>query len=130
MGLKNNRPFISFKRLLKSFHFAANGIKHTWKKEQNFRIHILLTIIVFLFAQILKVPLMEQAILAIVIGSVLALELMNTAIENLVDMIVQTFDPRAKIIKDVAAGAVLVYAIIAVIVGIIIFVPKMMNLFL
>src|SRR5690554_1454731 len=108
MGSKSDRPFISLKRLLKSFQYAWNGIKHTWKKEQNFRIHILLTLVVFTLAQLLKVPLIEQALLVIVIGAVLTLELVNTAIENLVDMLVQTYDPRAKIIKDVAAGAVLV----------------------
>src|SRR5690554_1337600 len=108
MGSKNERPFISLSRLLKSFQYAWNGIKHTWKKEQNFRIHILITIVVLLLAQLLKVPLVEQALLVIAIGSVLTLELVNTAIENVVDMVVQTYDTRAKIIKDVAAGAVLV----------------------
>lgn len=130
MGLKNDRPSFSFKRLLKSFHYAMAGLKHTWKKEQNFRIHLLFTIVVILFAQLLKVPIVEQVLLFIVIGLVLSLELINTAIENVVDMITKTYDKRAKIVKDVAAGAVLIFSIIAVIIGILIFVPKIVELFL
>ena len=129
MGSKNKAPFISFKRLFRSFQHAWNGIKHTWMKEQNFRVHLLLMIAVFSVAQLLKVPLVEQALLVIVIGIVLALELVNTAIENVVDMMVQTYDIRAKIIKDVAAGAVLAFAIVAVIVGLLIFLPKIILLF-
>lgn len=106
------------------------GLKHTWKKEQNFRIHLLFTIVVILFAQLLKVPIVEQMLLFIVIGLVLSLELINTAIENVVDMITKTYDKRAKIVKDVAAGAVLIFSIIAVIIGILIFVPKIVELFL
>ncbi|MDG5786551.1 diacylglycerol kinase family protein [Evansella sp. AB-P1] len=129
MGSKNKNPFISWSRLKKSFVYASSGIIHTWKHEQNFRIHSLLTIVIFIFAQILNVPMKEQAILAIVIGGVLALELINTALEHCVDLIIETYDIRAKIIKDAAAGAVFVFSITAVVVGAMIFIPKILELF-
>ncbi|UCZ54502.1 diacylglycerol kinase family protein [Bacillus shivajii] len=129
MASKNKRPFISWSRLKKSFHYASMGITHTWKHEQNFRIHSILAVFIFIAAQILNVPPVEQAILALVVGGILALELINTAIEHCVDLIVQSFDVRAKVIKDAAAGAVFIYSITAVIVGAFIFMPKILSLF-
>ncbi|ADU29868.1 diacylglycerol kinase family protein [Evansella cellulosilytica] len=128
MGSKNN-PFVSWNRVKKSFIYASTGMAHTWRNEQNFRIHTLIAVLVFIFAQVLQVPLIEQALLVIVIGGVLALELINTALEHSVDLIVQSYDTRAKIIKDAAAGAVFVFSITAVIVGAIIFIPKIIALF-
>ncbi|MFA9558774.1 diacylglycerol kinase family protein [Evansella sp. AB-rgal1] len=128
MGFKNDRPFISWKRLKKSFIYASQGIFHTWKHEQNFRVHTLLTFAIIIFAQIFRVPLLEQALLALVIGAVLALELINTAIEHCVDVLFETYDIRAKIIKDAAAGAVFIFSLVAVIVGALIFIPKILQL--
>ncbi|WP_096188359.1 diacylglycerol kinase family protein [Evansella halocellulosilytica] len=129
MGLKNKRPFISWSRLKRSFVYASMGIVHTWKSEQNFRIHTILAIVIFIAAQLLNIPLFEQTVLVIVIGGVLALELLNTAIEHIVDFLVQSYDKRAKIIKDAAAGAVFIFSVTAVIVGAIIFIPRIIALF-
>jgi diacylglycerol kinase len=129
MALKNNRPFVSWSRLKKSFHYASKGIRHTWTYEQNFRIHIVLAVVVFFVAQLLRVPLFEQAILVVVIGAVIGLELINTALEHMVDLVVQTYDERAKIIKDVAAGAVFAFALTAAIVGSMILIPRFIDLF-
>jgi len=129
MGSKNNSPFVSWSRLKKSFHYASKGIRHTWRYEQNFRIHIVLAIVVFIVAQLLRVPLLEQAILAVVIGAVIGLELINTAVEHMVDLVVQTYDERAKVIKDVAAGAVFTFALTAAIVGCMILIPRFLGLF-
>ncbi|MDQ0254360.1 diacylglycerol kinase [Evansella vedderi] len=90
----------------------------------------MLIVLVLILAQLLNVPLYEQALLIIVIGGVLALELINTAVEHCVDLIVETYDVRAKIIKDAAAGAVFVFSLTAVIVGAMIFIPKILALFL
>jgi diacylglycerol kinase len=130
MALKNNRPFVSWTRLKKSFYYACKGIQHTWKHEQNFRIHVLVAAAVFILAQLLQIPIAQQAVLAVVIGAVIGLELINTAIEHLVDLIVQTYDERAKVIKDAAAGAVFVFALTAVAAGAMIFIPHIINLFL
>ncbi|WP_416149322.1 diacylglycerol kinase family protein [Salipaludibacillus sp. HK11] len=113
----------------KSFYYASKGIRHTWKHEQNFRIHILVAVGIFILAQLLRVSLLEQTILVVVIGAVIGLELINTAFEHMVDLVVQTYDERAKIIKDVAAGAVFAFALTAAIVGCLIFVPRLLALF-
>ncbi|UTR14379.1 diacylglycerol kinase family protein [Salipaludibacillus sp. LMS25] len=128
MGSRNNVPFVSWRRLKKSFYYAAKGIEHTWKHEQNFRIHVLTAIGVFMLAQLLNVTLSEQVVLAIVIGAVIGMELINTAIEHVVDLVVQRYDERAKVIKDAAAGAVFVFALTAVIVGAMIFIPHILQL--
>lgn len=129
MDSKNNRPFVSWSRLNKSFYYASKGVRHTWRYEQNFRIHIVLAIAVFIAAQLLRVPLLEQTILAVVIGAVIGLELINTALEHMVDLVVQTYDERAEIIKDAAAGAVLAFALTAAIVGGLILIPRLIGLF-
>jgi diacylglycerol kinase len=128
MESKNNRSFISWSRLKKSFYYASQGIVYTWKNEQNFRIHTSAAVIVFIAAQLLNVSAAEQALLAVSIGAVLCLELLNTSIEHITDLIIQTFDERAKIIKDTAAGAVLVFSATAAIVGMIIFIPKIVHI--
>ncbi|MCR6096780.1 diacylglycerol kinase family protein [Salipaludibacillus agaradhaerens] len=130
MGSRNNIPFVSWRRLRKSFYYAAKGIEHTWKNEQNFRIHVLAAIGVFIVAQLLNVPLSEQVILAVVIGAVLGMELINTAIEHVVDLVIKRYDEQAKIIKDAAAGAVFVFALTAAIVGAMIFIPHILQLLL
>ncbi|PYZ94254.1 diacylglycerol kinase [Salipaludibacillus keqinensis] len=130
MDLKSKSPFVSWTRLKKSFYYASKGIYHTWRSEQNFRIHIVVAFFVFIAAQILQVPIVEQAILAVVIGAVIGMELINTALEHMVDLVVQTYDERAKIIKDAAAGAVFVFALTAVLVGSMIFIPRVLEIFL
>lgn len=128
MESKNKKSFVSWSRLKKSFFYASQGIRFTWKNEQNFRIHSLIAALVFIFAQLLSVPLQEQAILLIAVGAVLCLELLNTSIEHITDLIIETFDERAKIIKDTAAGAVLVFALTAAIVGVMIFLPRLVHI--
>lgn len=129
MDSKNKQPFVSWSRLKSSFFYASQGVCHTWKYEQNFRIHIIISILIMFLAQVLTIPFTEQIILVVVIGSVLGMELINTALEHMVDLVVQTYDDRAKVIKDVAAGAVFMFALTAAIVGGMIFFPRIYNLF-
>ncbi|SDN43402.1 diacylglycerol kinase family protein [Alkalicoccus daliensis] len=128
MEYKDNKSFISWSRLKKSFHYASQGVRFTWKNEQNFRIHTLVAFIVFIAAQVFNIPLLEQAVLFIAVGAVLCLELLNTSIEHITDLIIQTYDERAKIIKDTAAGAVLVFSLTAAIVGGMIFIPRIIHI--
>ena len=72
---------------------------------------------------------MEWAILALTIGLVISCELINTAIEAVVDLVTEDYHPLAKVAKDTSAAAVFIFAIVAVIVGIIIFLPKIINIF-
>lgn len=116
-------------RLLNSFKYAFEGIFTALKTEQNIRIHIIIMILVIIFGIILKISNIEWIICIILFGIVISLELMNTAIENVVDLVTQEKNIKAKIAKDTAAGAVLISAIASAIIGLIIFVPKIINLF-
>ena len=92
------------------------------------KIHILIMILVILAGIILKIDALDWIILIIMISLVISAELFNTTIETVVDMITKEKNEKAKIAKDVAAGAVLVLAIGSVIIGLIIFIPKILNL--
>lgn len=117
------------KKLIKSFKYAIEGIYSGIKEEQNMKIHFIFMILVIIFGIMLKISKIEWIICIILFGFVISMELINTAIENIVDMITLEKNPKAKIIKDVAAGAVLVTAISSAIIGLIIFVPKIISLF-
>ncbi|MGM7721080.1 diacylglycerol kinase family protein [uncultured Metabacillus sp.] len=119
MGLKD-QPISEWRRFSKSFIFAWSGIIQTLKTERNFQIHVIISILVFIVGFFFEFTLMEWVIILFLIGGMLALELMNTAIEHVVDLVTDEFKPLAKAGKDAAAGAVLVYAILSVIIGIII----------
>lgn len=112
------------KNIFKSFKYAFEGIFTSLKTEKNMKIHFIIMILVIILGIILKISKIEWIICIILFGFVISLELINTAIENTVDLITTEINPKAKIAKDVSAGAVLVAAITAVIVGLIIFVPK------
>lgn len=114
------------KKLLKSFKYAFDGIYTGIKEEQNMKIHITIMILVIIFGIMLKISKMEWIICIILFGLVISMELINTAIENTVDLITKEKNEQAKIAKDVAAGAVLVSAIASAIIGLIIFVPKIL----
>lgn len=129
MESKNKQPFLSLNRLKQSFVYAVQGIRFTWRREQNFRIHTVISILVMFLAQMLQIPYQEQLILVIVIGAVLGMELINTALEHVVDLVVQTYDNRAKVIKDTAAGAVFVFSVTAAITGLMIFIPHLVKWF-
>ena len=117
------------KKLLKSFKYAFEGIFTGIKEEQNIKIHIAIMILVIIFGIMLKISKTEWIICIILFGLVISMELINTAIENTVDLITKEKNEQAKIVKDVAAGAVLVSAIASAIIGLIIFVPKILLIF-
>jgi diacylglycerol kinase len=108
-----------------SLTYAFEGLKTAYKNEPNFRFHIVSAVIVLIAAFLLKFSAWELAILTLTIGFVLILELINTTLEALVDLVSPEIRKQAKIAKDVSAGAVLVSAILAITVGIILFVPKL-----
>jgi undecaprenol kinase len=119
MDLKD--PQISeWKRFYRSFSFAWSGIIQTFKTERNFQIHVLISIIILIVGYFVHFTKFEWIVILFLIGGMLALELMNTALEHVVDLITSEFKPLAKAAKDAAAGAVFVYAILSVIIGIII----------
>ncbi|MCM3387970.1 diacylglycerol kinase family protein [Ureibacillus chungkukjangi] len=110
-------------RLLKSFGYAFYGI-WTALREQNMRIHFISALIVIIAALLTGLTIGEWLIIIMAITLVIGTEMINTAIETLVDLASPDIHPLAKQAKDVAAGAVLVFAIASVIIGLLIFLPK------
>ena len=112
------------KRLTNSFKYAFEGIASSLKAEQNLKIHFIIMIVVIIAGIICKISAFEWIACVILFGLVISSELINTAIETTVDLAMPDKHPKAKLAKDISAGAVLILAITAVIVGLIIFVPK------
>lgn len=115
-------------RFLKTFGFAFAGMKVAVRAERNLRIHLSIAIIVIFLAFWLSLSTVEWLFVLFAIGGMLSLEMLNSAIERVVDLVTEEFHPLAKDAKDIAAGAVLLYAIISVVVGLIIFLPKIFSL--
>ena len=111
-------------KLTFSFKYAFEGIITTIKEERNMFIHFLIAIIVVITGIYVRLSLNEWLICLLLFALVFSLELINTAIENTVDLVTTKKNKKAKIAKDAAAGAVLIAAIFASIIGIIIFLPK------
>ena len=118
-----------FKRLFKSFKYAFDGLKYAFKYEQNILVHTLATILVIIFGIYFKLSSLEWVAIFLSIGLVIATELINTSIEATIDLITNQVNPLAKIAKDTAAGEVLVFGFTALVIGLIIFLPKIMGLF-
>ncbi len=114
------------KNLLYSFYYAGRGIISALKEERNLKIHIAIIIVVILAGIYFHISKAEWIICIILFGLVISLELVNTAIETTVDIAMPEKNEKAKIAKDVSAGAVLVAAIVSVIIGLMIFIPKIM----
>ena len=115
--------------IYKSFGYAFQGIWECIRDERNIRIHLTMTTLVVIGGIILHISLLEWIICLILFGLVISLELVNTAVESTVDLVTKEKRPLAKKAKDTAAGAVLVSAIFAAIIGLIIFVPKIIDFF-
>ena len=115
--------------LMRSFSFAFSGILLALRKERNMRFHFISSIIVLLVSFYFSITKIEWVFILFTIGGMFALEIMNTAIERVVDLVTAEYHPLAKQAKDLAAGAVLIYAALSVVIGIVIFLPYVLNLF-
>ncbi|NEQ54777.1 MAG: diacylglycerol kinase family protein [Leptolyngbya sp. SIO3F4] len=115
--------------LFTSFRYAWAGITYAIKTQRNFRIHLAIGLVALILGILLHIHLVEAAIISVTISIVLVMELMNTALESVVDLTVgQTYHELAKIAKDCAAGAVLISAIAALIVAAFIYLPPLLLL--
>ena len=114
--------------LYESFGYAFEGIWTGIRKERNMKIHCLAIICVTLAGTLLHITATEWCICLLLFALVAALELVNTAVEAVVDLVTEEKKPLAKIAKDTAAGAVLSAAIVSVIIGCIIFLPYLLEL--
>jgi undecaprenol kinase len=114
--------------LLRSFRFAADGFRHALHTQRNFRIQLACAVIAIGAGAVFQIGHMEWIIVVAMIGLVLSLELINTALEAVVDMITSDYHPLAKVAKDAAAAAVLVASILSVVVAGILFTPYLMAI--
>jgi diacylglycerol kinase (ATP) len=110
--------------LLDSFNYAFEGIIHVLRTQRNMRIHFVVAVVVLVFAIVADVTKLELIALLLAIAFVLIAEMINTAIEAAIDVATTSFDPMAKLAKDIASGAVLIAAINAVAVGYLVFSGK------
>ncbi len=121
------QEFSIIKRL-KSFKYAFNGLKILFSEEHNSRIHILATICVLTAGYFLKISIHEWIAVIFAIGFVIAFEIFNSAIENIADFVSSEKHEKIKKIKDLSAAGVLISAITSLIIGLIIFMPKIIEL--
>lgn len=115
--------------LYKSFRYAFEGLFRTIREERNMQIHCLAAVLVVIFGTVLHISREEWFVCLILFGLVMGLECVNTAVEAVVDLVTTERRPLAKKAKDAAAGAVLAAAIFAAVIGIWIFVPKLLECF-
>lgn len=119
--------FFSPRRLARSFRYAFQGLVRVFRSEQNFRIHVLAAALVFLLIALYPVTPLESAILVLVVVAVLVIELMNTIVESLLDLLKPRLHHHAGVVKDLMAAAALIASIGALVVGLIIFLPYFLG---
>ncbi|WP_033159770.1 diacylglycerol kinase [Mycoplasmoides alvi] len=130
--MKNNHLKNELKKNTKfKFSYAFQGLFFAVKEEISLVVHLVISIIVLVISGILykKMTIIEWVIIVLIIGIIISLELVNTAIENLVDLVSFKFNINSKKIKDISAAATLVMSITAIIIGLLILIPKIISYF-
>ena len=115
--------------LFQSVKFAVNGIKIATRYNRNIRIHFLIAISVLISCFVLEMKLVEIAVISMIILLVISAEMINTAIEEVIDLVTKDYKEEAKFAKDVSAGMVLIVAIGSIAIGLLIFTPYILRLF-
>lgn len=116
------------KSRIQSFRYALNGIRLVFGKEANMNIHLFISFLVVVCGFLFNIDVYEWIACILCMAVVISLEMMNSAIERIVDFVCPHREPKAGAIKDIAAGAVFVASICSAIIGLIVFVPKLVNL--
>ena len=116
------------KNFLQALKHSVDGIKYAFVNERNLKIQLLIGIAVIIVGISLKLTYVEFGIIILTIGMVIFAELINTAIEIILDLYSQEYNENIKAAKDLASGAVLLTALVSVIIGLIIFMPKIINI--
>ena len=119
---------INRRKLIKSFGYAWTGIKDMLRTEQNSRIHLIVAISVVAAGFLFRIETWEWCVIALCIALVFAAEALNTVLEKLTDHLFPERHETARAAKDIAAGAVLICAMISVVCGLLIFLPKLVHL--
>jgi diacylglycerol kinase (ATP) len=120
---------IDVKKFIQSVKYALEGIQYALNSDQNLLIHCMVALFVIAFSIFLKVNPFEMGILGVTILLVIACEMVNSAIEKMVDLITKEHRAEAKIAKDVSAGMVLISSTGAAIIGVLIFLPHILKFF-
>ena len=120
----------SFLDRIKSFKYAFTGFSNLFKNEHNARVHLVLTLVVILLGVLLKINSIEWSLIVMAIGIVFIAELLNTAIEKLADFVEPNTNKTIGEIKDYGAAAVLTAALVSIVLGSIVFIPKLIQLVL
>jgi diacylglycerol kinase len=120
---------IDYKKFIKSVGHALNGIHYALNSDQNLIIHFFMALLVILLSVLLHVTPFEMGILGVTILVVISAEMVNTALEKMVDLITKEHRAEAKIAKDISAGMVLLTALGAAIIGFLIFLPYLLDFF-
>lgn len=123
---KQKKKF-GFTRLFNAFKYSFDGLKYAYRFEQSMTIHIVTALVVTIVGLFVGLSLMEWLFVLMIMGFVMATELVNTSLEAVVDLITPEYHPLAKIAKDTASAAVLVFSSVAFISGLILFVPKIID---
>ncbi len=118
-----------FARFLRSWSYSMDGLIYAYRYEQSMLIHVIVTIAVIITNIVLKVSAMHWLITMLAIGMVLAAELINTAIEAVVDMVTLEIHPLAKIAKDCGSAATFVLSMMAAVMGLVVYIPYIIKLF-
>lgn len=127
MGLKENKKYKN-RNFISSFEFAKSGLITVFKEERNMKKHAISAVLVFIGGFVFQITRIEWLFILLAVFLVIILEVVNTAIENTVDLVTDYhFHLLAKSAKDMAAGAVLLASILAAIIGIIIFTPHIWH---
>jgi diacylglycerol kinase len=113
-----------------SFKHAWDGVVVAVRTQPNFRVHLLVSVTITVLGFLLHISSLEWAVLFITVALGLAIELLNTSIEFTVDLITKEYHELAKFAKDTAAAAMLIYAVGAIAVGLVVFVPHLLRLWL
>lgn len=118
----------SFSKRIKSFEYAFNGLRILWKEEHNSRIHLFIALLVIAMGFFLEVSSLEWMALIFCIGFVITTEIINSCMENTMDFISKEKHDSIKKVKDLAAASVLISSLTAISVGLIIFIPKILDI--
>jgi diacylglycerol kinase len=113
---------------LRSFVYAWNGIVYVLRTQRNAQVHLVAALSSLILGAVLRISAIEFALIFVAIMAVLVAELFNTVAEALVDLVTRDYHPLARVAKDVAAGAVLLCAMFAVVIGLLVFSPHLLRL--
>ena len=122
-------PQSELAKFIAGFRYAFNGLWYALRTQRNVRVHVCIAILAIILGIILHISAIEFAMVFVAITSVFIAEMFNTVFELCIDIAAPDYHPLAKIAKDMAAGAVLLSAMLAVVIGLFVFVPHIWHLF-